>query len=165
MPDVKRVSVAAHRVPVQRAPWTEGLFRCAEKPTASRGARVVFVDPLRDVPLPSKPRRVIYEATDEGDGPRIGPPPKDDHEYEGGMSVCVGNGCEDELYDEVLPKVNNVCEGRGAALLNAEYWHWLKGRKGPAPGEEPVASQPRLLASRVDRPRPESSRQTQTDDE
>ena len=56
--------------------------------------------------------------------------PKDDPEYEGGMSVCVGNVvCEDELYDvRFCLVVNNVVRGAwGAALLSAEYWHWLKG--------------------------------------
>lgn len=148
MPDVKRVSVAAYRVPVQRGHLVDVRvrFRCAEKPTARDVERALSsFDPLRDVPLPSKPRRVIYvkPLDEEETGPRIGTPrPKDDHEYEGGMSVCVGNVvCEDELYDvRFCLVVNNVVRGAwGAALLNAEYWHWLKGRKTAAPGEEPAA--------------------------
>ena len=67
------------------------------------------------------------------------------------MSVCVGNVvCEDELYDvRFCLVVNNVVRGAwGAALLNAEYWHWLKGRKTAAPGEEPAA--PSAAAARIE---------------
>ena len=157
MPDVKRVSVAAYRVPVQRGHLVDVRVRfgCAEKPTARAVERALSsFDPLRDVPLPSKPRRVIYvkPLDEEETGPRIGTPrPKDDHEYEGGMSVCVGNVvCEDELYDvRFCLVVNNVVRGAwGAALLNAEYWHWLKGRKTAAPGEEPAA--PSAAAARIE---------------
>ena len=128
-------------------------FRCATKPTARDiETALSSFDPLRDVPLPSKPRRVIYvKPLDEDEaGPRIGTPrPKDDNEYEGGMSVCVGNvTCDDELYDvRFCLVVNNVVRGAwGAALLNAEYWHWLKGRKTAAPGETALAQGETLAA-------------------
>ena len=43
--------------------------------------------------------------------------------------------------------VNNVVRGAwGAALLNAEYWHWLKGRKTAAPGETALAQVETLAA-------------------
>ena len=155
MPDVKRVSVAAYRVPVQRGHLVDVrvTFRCATKPCARDiETALSSFDPLRDVPLPSKPRRVIYvKPLDEDEaGPRIGTPrPKDDNEYEGGMSVCVGNvTCDDELYDvRFCLVVNNVVRGAwGAALLNAEYWHWLKGRKTAAPGETALAQGETLAA-------------------
>jgi hypothetical protein len=65
------------------------------------------------------------------------------------MSVCVGNvTCDDELYDvRFCLVVNNVVRGAwGAALLNAEYWHWLKGRKTAAPGETALAQVETLAA-------------------
>ena len=144
-------------------------------------------NPLRDVPLPSKPRQTIYvkplddedEDEDEDEGgnaaagggvgdvggtagvggvgggdqrqqerrrppqPRLGTPrPKDDCEFEDGMSICVGNVVtDDELYDvKFCLVVNNVVRGAwGAALLNAEYWHWLMSKRKE--GGETVAAE------------------------
>ena len=50
-----------------------------------------------------------------------------DCEFEDGMSICVGNiVTDDEMYDVKLPGGEQRRQGAwGAALLNAEYWHWL----------------------------------------
>lgn len=125
----------------------------ARKPTALE-IKEAFerFDPLRDAPLPSKPRRAIVvkpldvpSATSAGPAfssaaaaapPRLGTPrPKDDCEFENGMAICVGNiDVEDDCFDVAFcVVVNNVARGAwGAAMLNAEYWAYLRNRK---PGE------------------------------
>ena len=147
MPGVKRVSVAAYRVPVQKGHLVDVHVRLRTKPADARAVERAFTsfDPLARVSLPSKPRRAIYvkpidEAPTGEEGerppPRIGTPrPKDDHEYDGGMSVCVGNiDVDDELFDvSFCLVVNNVVRGAwGAALLNAEYWHALMTKEKEA---------------------------------
>ena len=187
MPGIERVSVAAYRVPVQKGHLVD--VRVNFKTTSRRGggggadddgeedrarkrrpsaAEIVAAfesfDPLRDVPLPSKPRRpiVVNQPREEiereaggggpeggaGDGgagsnpeppPRAGAPrPRDDCEYEGGMAVCVGNvDAGDECFDVAFCLVvNNVARGAwGAALLNAEYWAWLEKEARKEGGE------------------------------
>lgn len=160
MPGVSKVSVAAYRVPVQRGHLVDvrvrfkrpagGLYR---RPT-EREVAAAFerFDPLRDVPLPSKPRRAIYvkpldewgEVGEDGERerppPRVGTPrPKDDCEFEGGMAISVGNiDATDECFDaKFCVVVNNVVRGAwGAALLNAEYWRYLEKVVRPAPRAE-----------------------------
>ena len=112
MPGVSKVSVAAYRVPVQRGHLVDVRVRFKRpaggpyrRPT-EREVAAAFerFDPLRDVPLPSKPRRAIYvkpldewgEVGEDGERerppPRVGTPrPKDDCEFEGGMAISVGN--------------------------------------------------------------------------
>ena len=73
--------------------------------------------------------------------PRLGTPrPKDDCDFENGMAVCVGNiDVEDDCFDVAFcVVVNNVARGAwGAAMLNAEYWAYLRNRK---PGESAFGS-------------------------
>jgi aspartate-semialdehyde dehydrogenase len=182
---VDRYTAAAYRVPVQKGHLVDVRVRF-RKPAGSAkevAAALTNFNPLRDVPLPSKPRQTIYvkpldddEEEEQGDGvggvggvdgaggaggvggvggvggagageedkrrkapqPRLGTPrPKDDCEFESGMSICVGNiVTDDELYDcRFCLVVNNVVRGAwGAALLNAEYWHWLMAKKKKAAG-------------------------------
>jgi aspartate-semialdehyde dehydrogenase len=123
------------------------------KPTAAEiKAAFESFDPLRDAPLPSKPARAIFvKPLDEpfvssaGPAslgasarltpapPRLGTPrPKDDCEFENGMAICVGNiDVEDDCFDVAFcVVVNNVARGAwGAAMLNAEYWSYLRNRK------------------------------------
>ena len=147
MPGVKRVSGAGYRVPVQKVHLVDVRVRLRTKPADARAVERAFTsfDPLARVSLPSKPRLAIYvkpidEAPTGEEGerppPRIGTPrPKDDHEYDGGMSVCVGNiDVDDELFDvSFCLVVNNVVRGAwGAALLNAEYWHALMTKEKEA---------------------------------
>ena len=190
MPGVKRVSVAAYRVPTQKGHLVDVRVRFRKNFVGSARdikAALEAFDPLKNVPLPSKPRKAIYvkpldedafgaddeeaggggvgggnadaggmgaEGSGEGRGhqkrrpppPRMGTPrPKDDCEFEDGMSICVGNiVTDDEMYDvKFCLVVNNVVRGAwGAALLNAEYWHWLTestrrpGGTTAAPAEE-----------------------------
>ena len=164
MPGVSKVSVAAYRVPVQRGHLVDVRVRF-KRPASAAGAgeyrrpteREVAAaferfDPLRDVPLPSKPRRAIYvkpldewgEVGEDGERerppPRVGTPrPKDDCEFEGGMAISVGNiDATDECFDvKFCVVVNNVVRGAwGAALLNAEYWRYLEKVVRPAPRAE-----------------------------
>jgi aspartate-semialdehyde dehydrogenase len=54
------------------------------------------------------------------------------------MSIVVGNiDTTDDLFDVTFcVVVNNVARGAwGAALLNAEYWSFLRGRRFPKESE------------------------------
>ncbi|KAH8054721.1 aspartate-semialdehyde dehydrogenase [Aureococcus anophagefferens] len=76
--------------------------------------------PLRGLGLPSMPNAPIV-VVDEVGRPR----PKQDGNYEGGMSVCVGNvHTNDGFFDVTLSIViNNVVRGAwGAALINMELY-------------------------------------------
>ena len=176
MPGVERVSVGAYRVPVQKGHLVDVRVRFKRTTTttddredASSGERkhakptaeeikeaFERFDPLRDAPLPSKPRRVVVVkpldepfATSAGPAfgaaapppPRLGTPrPKDDCDFENGMAVCVGNiDVDDDCFDVAFcVVVNNVARGAwGAAMLNAEYWAYLRNRK---PGESAFGS-------------------------
>ncbi len=150
MPGIGKISVAAYRVPVQKGHLvdvrvkfrrTEGKEFKAPSATEIAHAFQSF-DPLRDAPLPSKPQQLIrvkpIDEVDEKESdapapPRLGTPrPKDDCEFENGMSVVVGNvDTEDDVFDVTFCLVvNNVSRGAwGAALLNAEYWSFLKNRR------------------------------------
>ena len=128
MPGVEKVSVGAYRVPVQKGHLVDVRVRfkrtndfrdsnsgarTAKQPTAAE-IKEAFerFDPLRDAPLPSKPRRVVVvKPLDAPAGlgssaaapppPRLGTPrPKDDCDFENGMAVCVGNiDVEDDCFD------------------------------------------------------------------
>jgi aspartate-semialdehyde dehydrogenase len=182
MPGVEKVSVGAYRVPVQKGHLVDVRVRFKRtigaafaKPSA-RDVQTALesFDPLRDVPLPSKPRRaivvkpldeVVGAAGDDGGSsgsagaarggsagaeaetgasvrppPRLGTPrPRDDCEFENGMAICVGNiDAEDDVFDvSFCVVVNNVARGAwGAALLNAEYWTYLRNRKADGAGDE-----------------------------
>jgi aspartate-semialdehyde dehydrogenase len=158
MPSIGKISIAAYRVPVQKGHLVDIRVsfkkreRGVEKPTSQQihDAFVEF-DPLRDAPLPSKPTRLIRVkpldvAVDDDRSahaidrpPRLGTPrPKDDCEFENGMSIVVGNiDTTDDLFDVTFcVVVNNVARGAwGAALLNAEYWSFLRGRRFPKESE------------------------------
>jgi hypothetical protein len=76
--------------------------------------------PLQGLGLPSMPNAPIV-VVDEVGRPR----PLQDANYEGGMSVCVGNvHCNDGFFDVTLSiVVNNVVRGAwGAALINLELY-------------------------------------------
>ena len=158
MPSIGKISIAAYRVPVQKGHLVDIRVSFkkrepgVEKPTSQQihDAFVEF-DPLRDAPLPSKPTRLIRVkpldvAVDDDRSadaidrpPRLGTPrPKDDCEFENGMSIVVGNiDTTDDLFDVTFcVVVNNVARGAwGAALLNAEYWSFLRGRRFPKESE------------------------------
>ncbi|KAJ1460665.1 hypothetical protein M885DRAFT_508778 [Pelagophyceae sp. CCMP2097] len=134
-PRIVRCAVSAHRVPVQNGHFvdlkiqTRSPVRCADD--VKRVLREFA--PLSGLGLPSMPRAPIV-VVDEAGRPR----PKVDSDYEGGMSVCVGNvNTNDGFFDVSLSLVvNNVVRGAwGAALLNAELYELhirpLVGRAAP----------------------------------
>ena len=88
-PNIVRCAVSAHRVPVQTGHFVD--VKCqTRKPVRSvdevKAVLRAFA-PLRGLGLPSMPNAPIV-VVDEVGRPR----PKQDGNYEGGMSVCVGRG-------------------------------------------------------------------------
>ena len=98
----------------------------------SKPARAIFVKPL-DEPFVSSAGPASTTTRLTPAPPRLGTPrPKDDCEFENGMAICVGNiDVEDDCFDVAFcVVVNNVARGAwGAAMLNAEYWSYLRNRK------------------------------------
>lgn len=121
-PNIVRCAVSAHRVPVQTGHFVD--VKCqTRKPVRSvdevKAVLRAFA-PLRGLGLPSMPNAPIV-VVDEVGRPR----PKQDGNYEGGMSVCVGNvHTNDGFFDVTLSIViNNVVRGAwGAALINMELY-------------------------------------------
>ena len=121
-PNIVRCAVSAHRVPVQTGHFVDVKCQTRKPVRSVEEVKAVLraFAPLRGLGLPSMPNAPIV-VVDEVGRPR----PKQDGNYEGGMSVCVGNvHTNDGFFDVTLSIViNNVVRGAwGAALINMELY-------------------------------------------
>ena len=121
-PGIVRCAVSAHRVPVQTGHFVDVKCQTREPVRSVEEVREVLraFAPLQGLGLPSMPNAPIV-VLDEVGRPR----PQQDIDYEGGMSVCVGNvHTNDGFFDVTLSIViNNVVRGAwGAALINMELY-------------------------------------------
>eukprot|EP00041_Stephanoeca_diplocostata_P007450 m.105936 g.105936 ORF g.105936 m.105936 type:complete len:419 (+) comp16883_c0_seq1:318-1574(+) len=121
-PQLKKCSVAAHRVPVQTGHFVDIKVQCRNKvKDAGDVARVLrSFNPLDGLDLPSQPAQPIIVCEEPGRPRSI-----DDNSHSNGMAVAAGNiRTDDGMFDITLSVVlNNVSRGAyGAALLNAELY-------------------------------------------
>lgn len=121
-PNIIRCAVSAHRVPVQTGHFVDVKLQTRKPVRSVAEVKRILRDfaPLAGLGLPSMPNAPIV-VVDEVGRPR----PLQDANYEGGMSVGVGNvHTNDGFFDVTLSIViNNVVRGAwGAALINLELY-------------------------------------------
>ncbi|MFH0132181.1 Asd/ArgC dimerization domain-containing protein [Variovorax sp. EL159] len=118
------VSVSCNRVFVQEGHFVDLRIKTSRRPdVAELAALLEGYNPLKNVPLPSKPARPLVVCAEAGR-----PRPNQDCFHERGFSVAVGNLCTTDAMFEVRLQyvVNNLIRGAaGSALLNAEYSYLL----------------------------------------